>query len=201
MALKYAPLCKVCGEVKTTHESGMCSHCRRKTQKGYICRICGSSVTKNENGLCYNCERSLGAKGKPYNVVADDVLEGLRQTIFIIERRKEGRAYSEIAKMLNIPKSVAFNREKQAFRSEMIFACGYDNVDGCVIPSAEDDARSNPDQILAAIPALRAISEQRKELQKAKEAAEENMDIDSGVITKTFVPKKAVASEKKEERE
>ena len=42
----------------------------------YLHTSAGVMVTKNENGLCYNCERSLGAKGKPYNVVADDVLEG-----------------------------------------------------------------------------------------------------------------------------
>ncbi len=134
MPLVYAPMCKECGKVKTTHPSGLCSRCRRTQKSGAICKVCGCALTKNESGICYECSRKLSEKftGSSFNEYADCVIEGLRQSIFILERRKESLSYADIAEMLGISPSVAFNREKRALRNEIIFAGGYDSINGAI---------------------------------------------------------------------
>lgn len=179
MPLVYAPMCKECGKVKTTHPSGLCSRCRRTQKSGAICKVCGCALTKNESGICYECSRKLSEKftGSSFNEYADCVIEGLRQSIFILERRKEGLSYADIAEMLGISPSVAFNREKRALRNEIIFAGGYDYIDGSYIRSAEEEAKAHPEKMLDEIPSLKYIVEHRSELETAFKTENKEMDL------------------------
>lgn len=200
MPLVYAPMCKECGKVKTTHPSGLCSRCRRTQKSGAICKVCGCALTKNESGICYECSRKLSEKftGSSFNEYADCVIEGLRQSIFILERRKEGLSYADIAEMLGISPSVAFNREKRALRNEIIFAGGYDYIDGSYIRSAEEEAKAHPEKMLDEIPSLKYIVEHRSELGTAFKTENKEMDlapVAGKVIKKSYSTKETAAPE------
>ena len=53
--------CKICGSRKTTHESSICSVCRRR-KKARPCIRCGERKTADESGLCSRCRLHLGRK-------------------------------------------------------------------------------------------------------------------------------------------
>ena len=80
--------CKICGSRKTKHESGICSVCRRR-KKARPCIRCG--------------ERKLSG-ARPL----DQAIARESQILMILQMRKNGLSYNEIAKAVELPRSTTY---------------------------------------------------------------------------------------------
>lgn len=115
MGLEYADYCKICGERKTKHESGICCRCRR-IKRNKVCKICRNAMTANPDGICYECRR----KGLPSNQVRDpewrldQAIKEYSDTLFILQQRKANIPFANIADMIGIPRSSVYGKYRRA---------------------------------------------------------------------------------------
>lgn len=139
MPLKFAPVCKVCGERKTSHPSGLCSRCRRRPINQRVpCKICGTVSSNSPDGICGLCRNALG-DSENFDKRIDDVIETMKERIFILEQRKDGQPFSKIAEMLGKSKSVVYESYKRSLNLKAVSG-GYDSVDGSYIPAPFEEA-------------------------------------------------------------
>ena len=109
MALKYAPICTRCGKHRTLHQSGLCSHCRRRPAPRVPCKVCGNTMTNHESELCTKCRRrSVSADLLP------DAVERTKRTLLVLEMRERNCSFSEIGKSIGMSKSSAFELYRTA---------------------------------------------------------------------------------------
>ena len=92
--------CKICGSRKTTHESSICSVCRRR-KKARPCIRCGERKTADESGLCSRCRLHLGRKLSGARPL-DQAIARESQILMILQMRKNGLSYNEIAKAVEL---------------------------------------------------------------------------------------------------
>lgn len=98
--------CKICGSRKTTHESSICSVCRRR-KKARPCIRCGERKTADESGLCSRCRLHLGRKLSGARPL-DQAIARESQILMILQMRKIGLSYNEIAKAVELPRSTTY---------------------------------------------------------------------------------------------
>lgn len=98
--------CKICGSRKTKHESGICSVCRRR-KKARPCIRCGERETVDESGLCSQCRPHLGRKLSGARPL-DQAIARESQILMILQMRKNGLSYNEIAKAVELPRSTTY---------------------------------------------------------------------------------------------
>lgn len=98
--------CKICGSRKTTHESSICSVCRRR-KKARPCIRCGERKTADESGLCSRCRLHLGRKLSEARPL-DQAIARESQILMILQMRKNGLSYNEIAKAVELPRSTTY---------------------------------------------------------------------------------------------
>lgn len=98
--------CKICGSRKTTHESSICSVCRRR-KKARPCIRCGERETVDESGLCSQCRLHLGRKLSGARPL-DQAIARESQILMILQMRKNGLSYNEIAKAVELPRSTTY---------------------------------------------------------------------------------------------
>lgn len=98
--------CKICGSRKTTHESSICSVCRRR-KKARPCIRCGERKTADESGLCSRCRLHLGRKLSGARPL-DQAIARESQILMILQMRKNGLSYNEIAKAVELPRSTTY---------------------------------------------------------------------------------------------
>ena len=98
--------CKICGSRKTKHESGICSVCRRR-KKARPCIRCGERETVDESGLCSQCRLHLGRKLSGARPL-DQAIARESQILMILQMRKNGLSYNEIAKAVELPRSTTY---------------------------------------------------------------------------------------------
>lgn len=98
--------CKICGSRKTKHESGICSVCRRR-KKARPCIRCGERETVDESGLCSQCRLHLGRKLSSARPL-DQAIARESQILMILQMRKSGLSYNEIAKAVELPRSTTY---------------------------------------------------------------------------------------------
>lgn len=98
--------CKICGSRKTTHESSICSVCRRR-KKARPCIRCGERKTADESGLCSRCRLHLGRKLSGARPL-DQAIARESQILMILQMRKIGLSYDEIAKAVDLPRSTTY---------------------------------------------------------------------------------------------
>ena len=79
--------CKICGSRKTTHESSICSVCRRR-KKARPCIRLGRKLS--------------GARP------LDQAIARESQILMILQMRKNGLSYNEIAKAVELPRSTTY---------------------------------------------------------------------------------------------
>ena len=111
MALKYAPYCTRCGTVRTRHSSGLCSHCRRRPAPQQVCRLCGDRMTNHESGLCYRCRRH-----RPEHDKLDEAISYQKDILAVLEFRKQGLSYSNIAEIIGYSKSATYEIYRKALQ-------------------------------------------------------------------------------------
>ena len=104
--------CKICGSRKTTHESSICSVCRRR-KKARPCIRCGERKTADESGLCSRCRLHLGRKLSGARPL-DQAIARESQILMILQMRKNGLSYNEIAKAVELPRSTTYMLACQA---------------------------------------------------------------------------------------
>ena len=140
MGLKYADLCKNCGEHKTKDASGICAACRRKIKVGKNsrrpCKNCGRHHTRSEDGLCGTCRQSFARSGYDYEGRLIRAIEQAKSTQRILELRLEGKSFAKIAEMTGIPVSHVFRSFEDAMRWKSK-GQRIDYVDGEVYSSEE----------------------------------------------------------------
>lgn len=105
MALKYAPLCTRCGQHRTVHSSGLCSHCRRRPTPRTLCRVCGCPATNHESGLCYKCRKVSNI----YDNKLEQVLAYYQRAVKVLELRLHGNSFSNIAGEIGMSKSATYS--------------------------------------------------------------------------------------------
>ena len=98
--------CKICGSRKTTHESSICNVCRRR-KKARPCIRCGERKTADESGLCSRCRLHLGRKLSGARPL-DQAIARESQILMILQMRKNGLSYNEIAKAVELPRSTTY---------------------------------------------------------------------------------------------
>ena len=98
--------CKICGSRKTTHESSICSVCRRR-KKARPCIRCGERKTADESELCSRCRLHLGRKLSGSRPL-DQAIARESQILMILQMRKIGLSYDEIAKAVELPRSTTY---------------------------------------------------------------------------------------------
>lgn len=106
MVPKNTPFCTTCGQHRTTHESGICSVCRRR-KKARPCIRCGERETVDESGLCSQCRLHLGRKLSGARPL-DQAIARESQILMILQMRKNGLSYNEIAKAVELPRSTTY---------------------------------------------------------------------------------------------
>ena len=111
MPLKNAPLCSRCGTARTTHSSGVCAHCRRRSAPRQACQLCGDLMTNHKSGLCHRCRRSM----PEYNKL-DDALLYHKRAVRVLELRKEGVSFQSIAESVGCSKSTAFETYRKSLQ-------------------------------------------------------------------------------------
>jgi len=140
MGLKYADLCKNCGEHKTKDPSGVCAACRRKIEvrdsSRRHCKNCGRKLTSSEDGLCGTCRQSFARSGYDYEGHLIRAIERMKSTQLILELRLEGNSFAKIAEMTGIPVSHVFRSFEDAMRWKSK-GQRIDYVDGEVYSSEE----------------------------------------------------------------
>jgi len=118
MGLKYADLCKECGERKTKHPSGICAACRRKIEvrdnSKRPCKNCGRKLTSSEDGLCGACRQGFARSGYNYESHLIRAIEQTKSTQLILELRLNGNSFATIAEMTGIPVSHVFRSFEKA---------------------------------------------------------------------------------------
>ena len=114
MPLIHAPFCTVCEQHRTTHPSGICSHCRR-LKGSKPCRSCGDRTTSHESGLCYRCRSRASDSNNIDNAIIhyEDVLLALKML-------KRNCSFNEIGKVLGKSRSGAFTFCQNAIRYPLI---------------------------------------------------------------------------------
>lgn len=117
MALNNAKLCINCGEHKTNHPTGICSICRDRhglRREKRLCSECKKIYTYHVSGICHVC-RSVGHADTPAEKEHLDsvTLNFLKEDIFILEERKKGTSFMEIAAKMSIPESEVYTRYLQ----------------------------------------------------------------------------------------
>ena len=111
MPLKNAPVCSRCNKTRTTHSSGLCSHCRRRPPVRKICQFCGDYWTNHESGLCHRCRRDVPA----YEKLEDAILFHKRE-VDVLELRKNGASFAAIAEAVGCSKSTAHETFRRALQ-------------------------------------------------------------------------------------
>ena len=137
MPLLYANLCKVCHQHRTQNPSGICSRCQRLKGEKY-CKICGTVKTTNSSGICHRCTKRGFAeddgKARLEQAIADTKL-----TLFILERRRDGNSFTEIAKSCNLSRSGCYLRYMQACGNRRILDAAVDAVDQTVVENTSEE--------------------------------------------------------------
>jgi len=107
MGLKYADLCKNCGEHKTIDASGICAVCRRKKEVGKKtrrpCKNCGRQFTRNEDGLFSTCRQGFARTDYDYEGRLIWAIEQAKNTQRILELRLDGNSFAKFAEMTGFP--------------------------------------------------------------------------------------------------
>ena len=106
MVPKNTPYCMICGKRRTTHESGICSVCRKR-KNARPCIRCGEHKTVDTSGLCSRCRLHLGRKLSGSRPL-DQAIARESQILMILQMRKIGLSYNEIAKAVELPRSTTY---------------------------------------------------------------------------------------------
>ena len=106
MVPKNTPLCTTCGQHRTTHESGICSICRKR-KNFRPCIRCGERKAQAADGICSVCRTSLKNQKNSW-LTEDQAIERMEQLLAILQWHRKGASYTQISEMLCIPRSTAY---------------------------------------------------------------------------------------------
>lgn len=107
-------VCKMCGQRKTRHPSGLCARCQRKADTPIrLCVCCGQRRTRDEAGLCYQCRNKSITKYYDISRV-DEAIERTKTVLAILEKKRDGASFRDIGAQLGIPKTTVSNYYRQA---------------------------------------------------------------------------------------
>ena len=111
MSLTYADFCTQCGKRRTRHPSGLCCDCRKKLNQSYspkmACRYCGSRRDNVTDGLCPDCRSRLAGEEHERQ---EEAIEQLKLNLSILELRKSGLPFDEIARKVSLGRTAAYRR-------------------------------------------------------------------------------------------
>ena len=104
MALRHAPLCNRCNQLRTKHPSGECSRCRRILPPTF-CRLCGNK-TQFRYGLelCHDCRKKFPS---PLNIEA--AIAKQEQYLNILKLRQKKLPFDMIAKEVGLSKTAVYD--------------------------------------------------------------------------------------------